>query len=71
MPDSDSEPRIPLNPATSDSIAIAWLHSKLAEIEAHCQVDALTIYGQIMPGLDHRVRLATENLPSGGTACWC
>lgn len=51
------------NPATSDTIAIDWLHSKLTEIEAHCQADALTIYGQIMPGLDHRVRLATESLP--------
>ena len=64
MSDSDSEPRPPQsNPATSDTIAIDWLHSKLKEIEAHCEADALTIHGQIMPGIDHRVRQAIETLP--------
>ena len=51
------------NPATSDTIAIEWLHSKLDEIEKHCDADALTIYGQIMPPIDHLVRLAIERLP--------
>ena len=50
-------------PATRDSVAIDWLHSKLVEIETHCHADALTIFGQIMPGIDHRVRIAIEALP--------
>lgn len=61
---SDSEPRPQqTNPATSDTIAIEWLHSKLEEIERHCDADVLTIYGQIMPPVDHVVRLAIESLP--------
>ena len=51
------------NPATSDSIAIDWLHSKLQEIEVNADRDAMTIYGPIMPPIDHQVRLAIENLP--------
>ena len=64
MSDDDSEPRSPQkNPATSDTVAIEWLHSKLEEIEKHCDADTLTIYGQLLPPLDHRVRLAIESLP--------
>ena len=64
MLEGDSEHRPPqTNPATSDTIAIEWLHSKLKEIELHCDADALTIYGHIMPFIDHRVRLAIESLP--------
>ena len=64
MSDSDSEPRPPqTNPATSDTIAIEWLHAKLEEIEAHCNSDALTVYGQITSPIDHQVRLAVESLP--------
>ena len=64
MTDSDSEHRAPqTNPATSDTIAVEWLHTKLEEIETHCNADALTIYGQIMPPIDHHVRLAVESLP--------
>ena len=64
MPDSESEHRTPqTNPATSDTIAVEWLHAKLEEIETHCNADALTIYGQIMPPIDHHVRLAVESLP--------
>ena len=64
MLDGDSEPRSPqTNSATSDTIAIEWLHAKLAEIERHSNADVMTIYGQIMPPIDHRVRLAIESLP--------
>lgn len=64
MSDSDSEAHSPqLNPPTSDTLAVDWLHSKLEEIEAHCQADALTINGQILGNIDHRVRLAIESLP--------
>ena len=64
MADSDSEHRTQqTNPATSDSIAVEWLHAKLEEIEDHSNADALTIYGQIMPPIDHHVRLAVESLP--------
>ena len=49
-------------PATSDTIAIDWLHSKLAEIEKHSSMDMLTIFGPIMPTVDHRVRLAIEDM---------
>lgn len=64
MLDSDAESRPPqTNPDTSDTIAIQWLHAKLKEIEEHCNADALTIYGQIMPPIDRRVRLAVESLP--------
>ena len=64
MLNSDSEHRLPqTNPTTSDTIAIEWLHSKLEEIEKHCNADAMTIYGYIMPPIDHRVRLAIESLP--------
>ena len=59
-PEHRSQPR---NPATSDSIAVEWLHAKLEEIEDHCNADALTIYGQILPPIDHLVRLAIESLP--------
>lgn len=65
MVNSDSEHRpAQTNPVTSDTIAVEWLHGKLREIEDHCDADALTIYGQIMPGIDHRVRQAIESLPS-------
>ena len=64
MSDSESEQRVPVtNPATSDSIAVEWLHSKLAEIESHSGLDALTIYGPIIPPIDHSARLAIESLP--------
>lgn len=63
MADSESEHRAPqATLATSDSIASDWLHTKLAEIEEHCNADALTIYGQIFPPIDHHVRLAIEGL---------
>ena len=63
MVNSDPEHRSPqTNPATSDTIAVEWLHDKLKDIETHCDADALTIYGQIMPGIDHRVRQAVESL---------
>lgn len=64
MPDSDHE-RLPqqANPATSETVAVAWLHSKLAEIEDAADMDALTIYGQIVPPIDLKVRLAIESLP--------
>ena len=52
------------NPATRDSIAVEWLHSKLSEIENHTCMDGLTIYGPIMESVDHRVRLALERLPA-------
>ena len=64
MLSSDPEHRLPqTNPATSDTVAIEWLHSKLEEIENHCNADVMTIYGYIMPPIDHRVRLAIESLP--------
>ncbi len=64
MSDNDSgQPSRQKSPATSDSIAIDWLHSKLAEIETSSDMDALTIYGPIMPPIDLRVRLAIESLP--------
>ena len=64
MPENDTSLRSPQkSPATSDSIAIDWLHSKLAEIEAHSDMDSLTIYGPIIQPIDHKVRLAIENLP--------
>lgn len=64
MPNTESTPSIPpINPATRDTIAVEWLHSKLGEIENHCDADAMTIYGQIVPSIDHRVRLAIEHLP--------
>lgn len=50
------------DPATRDSIAVEWLHSKLIEIETHTSMDALTVFGPIMETVDHRVRLAIENL---------
>ena len=63
MSDGDSDPRNPQNnPATSDTIAIEWLHAKIGEIERHYHADALTIYGQIMSPVDHHVRLAVESL---------
>lgn len=63
MSDVEPEPRNPqTNPATSDTIAIDWLRAKIGEIERHYDADALTIYGQIMPPVDHHVRLAVESL---------
>ena len=65
MPNGEPETRSPQsNPTTSDTVAIDWLHSKLVEIETHCEVDALTIYGQIVPSIDHAVRSAIESLPT-------
>lgn len=63
MSDVEPELRNPqTNPATSDTIAIDWLRAKIGEIERHYDADALTIYGQIMPPVDHHVRLAVESL---------
>lgn len=53
-----------MNPVTSDTISVDWLHKKLEEIELQCNADALTIYGQIVSPIDHRVRLAVESLPN-------
>lgn len=47
-------------PASSNSISVEWLHSKLAEIEESAGMDALTIYGQIVNSLELRVREAVE-----------
>ncbi len=61
--DRTAQPAPQKNPATSDSIAVEWLRSKLAEIEKHTCMDALTIFGPIMGSVDHRVRLAIESVP--------
>ena len=61
--DGTAQPASQKNPATSDSIAVEWLHSKFAEIEKHTGMDGLTIFGPIMEAVDHRVRLAIESLP--------
>lgn len=53
-----------MRPDTSDTIAVDWLHAKLKEIEEHVGMDALTILGPIIGGVDHRVRQAIESLPS-------
>lgn len=45
-----------------DDVAKNWLNSKLQDIEELNQTDVLTIYGDIMPALDIRVRLAIEGL---------
>ncbi len=39
-----------------------WLHSKLIDIEKHTKKDILTIYGDIVPDIDIRVRMAVESL---------
>ncbi|WP_446831772.1 SDH family Clp fold serine proteinase [Candidatus Foliamicus sp.] len=52
------------SPATSDSIAVDWLHSKLTEVEKHTGMDAMTIFGPIFETVDHRVRQAIENVPN-------
>ncbi|MGI9310334.1 MAG: SDH family Clp fold serine proteinase [bacterium] len=39
-----------------------WLNSKLQEIEKRTENDVLSIYGNILPGIDMRVRLAIEAL---------
>ena len=39
-----------------------WLNSKLSDIEECAEKDVLTIYGDIIPGLDIRVRMAIEGL---------
>ncbi len=39
-----------------------WLNSKLNDIEECADKDVLTIYGDIIPGLDIRVRMAIEGL---------
>ena len=61
--DITAQPVPQKNPDTSDSIAVEWLNSKLAEIEKHTDMDALTIFGPIMESVDHRVRLAIERVP--------
>ena len=61
--DITAQPVPQKNPDTSDSIAVKWLSSKLAEIETHTCMDALTIFGPITGSVDHRVRLAIERIP--------
>lgn len=39
-----------------------WLNWKLALIEEHQKADVLSIYGEIMRGMEHRVRTAVEGL---------
>ena len=39
-----------------------WLNLKLADIETHTKKDVLTIYGDIIPGIDFRLRIAIEGL---------
>jgi hypothetical protein len=67
MPNDQPKPLPPPQPArqdppTSDTIAKAWLNDTLQKIEQHCGADALTIYGPIQYGVDHRVRIAVEAL---------
>jgi len=45
-----------------DDVAKEWLKSRLNAIEKLTNKDALTIYGQIMSGVDIRVRIAIEGL---------
>ncbi len=45
-----------------EDVSKDWLKSKLADIEEHTQKDILTIYGDIIPGVDIRVRIAIEGL---------
>ena len=45
-----------------DDVSQNWLKSKLTDIEGHTKKDVLTIYGDIMPNVDIRVRMAIEGL---------
>lgn len=45
-----------------DDVTKMWLNTKLTGIEEHTEKDVLTIYGDIMPGVDIRVRMAIEGL---------
>ena len=47
---------------TLEDVSKYWLNSKLAGIEEHTEKDVLTIYGNIIPGIDIRVRIAIEGL---------
>lgn len=49
-------------PPNSDQIAQQWLVAKLLEIEGHAESDLLFIFGPIMSGLDHRVRIGLEDI---------
>lgn len=43
-------------------VSKVWLKSKLVDIEEITKKDVLTIYGDIIPGVDIRVRMAIEGL---------
>ena len=45
-----------------EGVAREWLHSRLGDIEKRTGKDVLTIFGDIIPGVDVRVRMAIEGL---------
>ena len=45
-----------------ESVSRDWLQFKLKNIEEYTEKDVLTIYGDITPGVDFRVRMAIEGL---------
>ena len=45
-----------------EDVTKAWLQSKLDDIENRTRKDVLTIYGDIVPNVDIRVRMAIEEL---------
>lgn len=47
---------------TLHDVSKNWLNLKLMDIERHTKKDVLTIFGNIIPGIDFRVRMALEGL---------
>ena len=47
---------------TLEDVSKHWLNSRLVSIEEHSEKDVVTIYGDIIPGIDIRVRVAIEEL---------
>ena len=57
---TDTEPLRPDN--ALGSLPTWWLNAKLGDIEKSTEKDVLLIYGNIVPDMDMRVRLAIEAL---------
>lgn len=58
-----SHPTSRKTPTTTVTITTDWLYSKIVEIEEHSGMDALTVYGPIMPPADLNIRLTLDRAP--------
>ncbi len=53
-----------LQPKNIDGISREWLDSQLTQIESHTDQDAISITGPLSHGVDHRIRVAVEDIES-------